>query len=174
MTNKSFGWARILFILVAILYIICGIMMLSNPVEGMVSLGLFVGSLLIAYGIMLAISYFMSTYFKTIWTLILGVLMIVLGFIVCGNLIDSVNVMGVLVGIGFLCAGVFRVYQSFQLKDLGVSAWWAMLILGILDAAVGLIMAFHVGMSGYYLGIYVGATFLCNGISDLVAAIFAY
>lgn len=174
MSKSSFGWARVLFILVAILYIICGIMMLNNPVEGIAAVGIFVGSLLLAYGAMLVISYFMSTYFKSIWALILGILMIALGFVVCGHLISSVNVMGVLFGIGFLCAGVFRAYQSFQLKDLGMSTWWLVLIMGILDAIVGAIMAFHVGMSGYYLAIYVGATFLVNGISDLITALIAY
>lgn len=174
MSKSSFGWARLLFVLVAILYIICGIMMLNNPVEGMAAMGIFTGSLLIAYGAMLVISYFMSTYFKSVWALILGILMIALGFVVCTNLVTSVNVMGVLFGIGFLCAGVFRAYQSFQLKDMGLSTWWLVLILGILDAVVGCIMAFHVGMSGYYLSVYVGATFLVNGISDLITALLAY
>lgn len=174
MSKSSFGWARVLFILVAILYIICGIMMLNNPVEGIAAVGVFVGSLLLAYGAMLVISYFMSTFFKSVWALILGILMIALGFVVCSNLISSVNVMGVLFGVGFLCAGIFRAWQSFRLKDLGLSTWWLVLILGILDAVVGGIMAFHVGMSGYYLSIYIGATFLVNGISDLFTALLAY
>lgn len=174
MSKSTSGWARVLYILLAILYIIAGIYFFTNPVLGEYVLGNFIAAMMLVYGIMMVIAYFTATSFKSIWTLILGILMIVLGIVIFSNVFNSMNVLGVIIGIGFVCAGAFRIYQSFQFKDFGLSTWWLMLILGILTLIVGGILIFNPSTSGGYFAILVGSSFLVNGISDLITGLFAF
>ncbi|MEY8381156.1 HdeD family acid-resistance protein [Ileibacterium valens] len=174
MSKSSFGWAKVLYILLAILYIITGIYFFTSPVLAEYVLGNFIGAMMLVYGVIMIIAYFMSSTFKSIWTLILGILMVVLGIVIFANVFDTMNVLGVIMGIGFICAGAFRIYQGFQVKDMGLSQWWMLLILGILTLIVGCILTFNPSVSGGYFTIWVGSSFLVNGISDLCTALFVF
>lgn len=170
MSKSSLGWVKVLYVLLAILYIITGLYALFNPVAFELTLGLFIGCMMIAYGVMMVIAYFMAAHFKSVWTLILGILLVVLGFVVASNLFESMNVIGIIAGIAFICSGAFKIYQSFQVKDLGIKSWWLVLILGICTLIVGGIMAFDPAASGAYFAIWVGCSFLVDGIDDLILA----
>lgn len=173
MSKSTLGWVKALYILLAILYIITGIIFYVNPITSEYILGTFIGSLMLVYGVFIVITYFTSVSFKSVWALILGILMIVLGFLIWTDVFKTMNIVGVMVGIGFMLAGAFRCYQSFQFKDLGLSTWWLMLVLGILTLIVGCILVFNPSVSGGYFTILVGSSFLVNGISDLITGIFA-
>ncbi len=174
MSKSSLGWARVLYVLLAVLYIITGIYFFTSPVLAEYVLGNFIGAMMLVYGIMMIIAYFTATSFKSIWTLVLGILMVVLGIVIFSNVFDTMNVLGVIVGVGFIAVGAFRTYMSFQLKDAGLSTWWLILVLGILTLIVGCILVFNPSASGGYFTILVGSSFLVNGISDLCTALFAF
>lgn len=171
MTKSSSGWFKLLFILMSVVYIIAGFSFIMNPGISSLMLTSFIGWLAIVYGIMMIVSYFMSAHFKSVFALIMGIVVLVVGIVIVSNLFNAANVMGVVVGIAFLVAGCYKTYQSFQLKSFGFSSWWAVLISGICGLIIGCLMVFNPSVSGQLLAIYVGTNFLITGASDLVLAI---
>ena len=172
--KQSLGWVKALYIIMAILQIIAGIVFFMNPFSSEIILGTFIGSLMIVVGGMTVISFFTVENLKSIWTILLGILMIALGFIIWNNLFDAMNIIGIFAGVGFLFSGVYKIVMSFKVKDLGISGWILILIGGIATCIVGGIMAFNPAISGTYFTIMIGATFLADGIADLMLGLTAF
>lgn len=168
MTKSSWGWYRILFIILAVLYIFAGIMLIANPAMFAGSMIFMIGWLAIFYGIILVASYFMATNFKTSFTLITGIILIIVGILIVCNLFEASIALGVVAAIGFLCVGAFKIYQAFFMKDMGVSTWWTILILAACNIIIGLIMMFNLQDSGTLITILIGTNLLVNGVSDLM------
>lgn len=170
MSSKSFGWYRVLLIVLSILYIFGGILIMMNPSWYAGPLVYMIGVMMLLYGCMMVAAYFMANSFKSIFTLLLGIALIILGILCCTNLWEASIAMGVLCGIGFTLAGAFKVYQSFMIKDFGVPGWWLVLVLGICNLIVGIIMLCNLGASGELISILIGCSLLTNGVSDLMLA----
>lgn len=174
MNSKSFGWYRILFILLAVLYIFCGISLLTMPNVYGGSMIYVIGFMIVFYGAMMVGGYFMSTTFKSIWTLLFGIVLIILGILCMTNIWEAGIAMGVCVGIGFVVAGAFKVYQSFAVKDLGISNWWLILLLGVCNLIIGIIMLCNLGSSIELITMLIGCNLLVNGVSDLMLSFMAF
>nr|WP_289753665.1 DUF308 domain-containing protein [Faecalibaculum rodentium] len=83
------------------------------------------------------------------------------------------NFLGILLGVVLLIGAGLRIWFSFEAKAIGVSSWWAILILGILQLVVACMFLFNPSQSGELLTVYVGALFLSQGLMDLSIGIFA-
>lgn len=174
MSKSSWGWYRILYIVLAVLYIFAGATLALHPrilAEAMFNM---MGWLGVIYGVVLLVSYFMESNFKSVWTLISAIVLIVLGFIIIFNPFQSMIIMGALFAVGFIGVGVFKIYQAFFVKDLGVSSWWWVLLLAACNIIVGLIMMFNLGQSGALITMWVGINLLVNGASDLALGIMGF
>ncbi len=174
MSQSSSGWYRILFIVLAVLYIFAGIMLVCNPAVFAPSMINLIGLFGIVYGIILIASYFMEANFKSIYTLISGIIVLLLGLLVVFNPFRSSIVMGAMCAVAFLAIGCFKIYQAFFVKDLGVSTWWSVLLLAACNIIVGLIMMFHLQNSAGLITILIGVNLLVNGVSDLMLGIMGF
>ena len=172
--KQSLGWVKALYIIMAILQIIAGIVFFMNPFTSEVVLGTFIGALMVVVGAMTVIAFFTVENLKSIWTILLGILMVALGFVIWNNLFDAMNIIGIFAGVGFLFSGVYKCVMSFKVKELGISGWLLILIGGIATCIVGGIMAFNPAISGTYFTIMIGATFLADGIADLMLGLMAF
>lgn len=168
MNTKSSGWFKVLYILMAILYILAGITFMADPFGGQYTLVMVFASICLVYGIMMIVSYFMSVHYKSVWALVLGFVMIVVGIVCFMNPTNSAQFIGICAGIGFLVAGAYKTFQSFKLKDFGLSTWWAVLISGICSLVIGCLMLFNIHEAGALFAMYIGVDLLVTGISDLV------
>lgn len=170
MTKQSTGWFKVLYIIMAILFVIAGFTFMMYPALESLYLGMFIGCMAIAYGVVMVIAYFMATQFKSIWALIMGIVLIVLGFIMTSHPAKTSQIFGVVLGIGLLISGAYKTYHSFELKNFGWSYWWLSLISGICSLIIGCVICFNIGDAGAYLAIWIGADFVVTGINDLVLA----
>ena len=139
------------------------------------TLGMVLGAMFVGYGIVEIISYFSSGAFRSIfrYSLIMGIVLIVLGIVMFTNLVGTMNFLGILLGVVLLIGAGLRIWFSFEAKAIGVSSWWAILILGILQLVVACMFLFNPSQSGELLTVYVGALFLSQGLMDLSIGIFA-
>ncbi len=175
MTSNLTAGTRIGYILMGIISCVAGVWMflyhgLNTPTLGMVLCAMFVG-----YGIVEIISYFSSGAFRSIfrYSLIMGIVLIVLGIVMFTNLVGTMNFLGILLGVVLLIGAGLRIWFSFEAKAIGVSSWWAILIMGILQLVVACMFLFNPSQSGELLTVYVGALFLSQGLMDLSIGIFA-
>lgn len=167
MERTSLGWTRILYIIMAAVNVIAGFYAILNPLVIDALIPYFIGTLMLLYGGVLLVTYFLATTKQSIGSLILGIAMVVLGLICFGSeLFRFTYLIATIVAISCIVVGVIKAINSFTYKSLGMSYWWSVLVLGILDVIVG-IMLFMYPAS---IGIYLGAGLVANGISDFIIA----
>jgi uncharacterized membrane protein HdeD (DUF308 family) len=163
------------YILLGIISCIAGIWLFMYPSLTQNTLALVLGWMLVAYGIVTIISYFAQDLYRTVfrWNLLYGILLVVLGFVLLMNMTAAMNFLGIVVGIALLVDCALRIWLSIEMKRLGISAWWLILILAVLTGIVGFMFVLNPGNSGTLLTMYIGAAFLTQGFLDLSVGIFS-
>jgi uncharacterized membrane protein HdeD (DUF308 family) len=120
----SGNWKRLLLILLSgILYLVVGVLLLKNPLQGVLTLTILLAAFLLVEGIFKVIHAFqMKPAPNWIWLLMSGVASVILGVMIWGGFPQSSSfVIGLLVGIYFLINGITMVMFSFAVKNHQVS-----------------------------------------------------
>lgn len=173
-TNLTAG-TKFGYILMGIISCIAGIWLFMYPALNTGTLGLVLGCMLIGYGIVAVISYFSAGAFKNVFrfSLIWGILLIVLGCIMLWNIQGTMNFLGLLLGVVLLVDAGLRIWFAIEARGLGITPWWVVVITAVLQIIVACMFLFNPGQSGELLTMYIGATFLAQGLIDLSVGIFA-
>ena len=108
------GW----HVLIAGLYLIAAILLLANPLLGVVLLALLVGVVLIAEGIIEIFLFFILRHYRhAFWVMIDGVVTLALGIMICSRWPpEDPDMVQYLVGIGFICSAVSRLLLGFGIR----------------------------------------------------------
>lgn len=115
----SGNWKRLALILLSgILYLVVGVMLLKNPMAGVLTLTILLAAFLLVEGIFKIIhSFQMKPAANWGWLLVSGIASVVLGVMIWGEFPESsAFIIGLLVGIYFLLNGISMVMISFALK----------------------------------------------------------
>ncbi|WP_298947175.1 HdeD family acid-resistance protein [uncultured Paracoccus sp.] len=117
---RAEGWgARIWAILVGIAFVLLGIALLGNPLEGIVTLTVLAGILFMATGIFRVVMAFDLRGTSAFWLVLLsGLLAILLAVMIFGNFPASVvTLLGVLLAIELISNGVSMIALSSVVPD---------------------------------------------------------
>lgn len=108
------GWHA----LIAGLYLIAAILLLANPLLGVVLLALLVGVVLIVEGIIEIFLFFiLRQYRHAFWMMIDGLVTLTLGIMICSQWPpENPEIVQYLVGIGFICSAVSRLLLGFGIR----------------------------------------------------------
>jgi uncharacterized membrane protein HdeD (DUF308 family) len=112
-------WKRFLLVLLSgILYLVVGVLLLKNPMAGVLTLTLLLAAFLLVEGFFKIIHAFqMKPAPNWVWLLVSGVASVILGVMIWGQFPQSgAFIIGLLVGIYFLINGITMVMFSFALK----------------------------------------------------------
>ncbi len=115
----SGDWKRLLLILLSgILYLAVGVLLLKNPMKGVLTLTLLLAAFLLVEGFFKIIhSFQMKPAPNWVWLLVSGVASVILGIMIWGEFPESGTfIIGLLVGIYFLIDGLTMVMFSLALK----------------------------------------------------------
>jgi uncharacterized membrane protein HdeD (DUF308 family) len=115
------GLGNILWqVLLAIPYAFVGFYMLSHPLLGMLTLTFVLAMLLLFEGVLEIVFYFnIRTVRNAGWVLLDGIITLILGFLIWAHLPStSVWVIGTLVGISLIFAGISRIMLSSGIRRL--------------------------------------------------------
>jgi uncharacterized membrane protein HdeD (DUF308 family) len=101
-------------------------------------------------------------------TVIFGAVTLVLGIIVSFHPAGSLNVVAVLLGILMICSGLFHLARIFGRGEvhriwLGIS--------GLLLLVIGLVLIRHLHLTTAIIGLYVGLSWVVQGVTALIAGI---
>ena len=116
----SGNWKRLLLILLSgILYLVVGVLLLKNPMQGVLTLTILLAAFLLVEGFFKIIHAFqMKPAPNWVWLLVSGVASVILGVMVWGGFPQSSTfIIGLLVGIYFLINGITMVMFSFALRS---------------------------------------------------------
>jgi uncharacterized membrane protein HdeD (DUF308 family) len=98
---------------------------------------------------------------------LVGVLFVVVGVIALVNPYDTFEALAGLMSFFLVFAGLFDIVVSLATKD-EIDFWWVTLLAGLAQVLLGFWAAGYFGRSAFLLVIWVAATCLARGISQIV------
>lgn len=117
-SGESLGW-RVAQGLLGVLYVIVGLNLVFNPLEGTLALTVALAILLIVDGIVRIVASIMDRHDAWVLTLILGVLNILIGFWLWTGFPVSGLAIGFFAGLQLLIVGVMWIFAGFAARSAG-------------------------------------------------------
>lgn len=119
-TNR-YWW---LMLIIGILSILCGIWVFRNPVESYFALAVYFSIMFIMYGIGEIINAFAGQRYRNWgWGLAVGILDLIIGFLLLGNLEWAADMLPYIVGFILMFVGIGFIGQSTTLQSYRISGW---------------------------------------------------
>jgi uncharacterized membrane protein HdeD (DUF308 family) len=101
-------------------------------------------------------------------SLVLGLITLILGIIVVVRPTQSLNVIAVLLGLAMIVSGVYQVARAFDGRER--EGMWRG-ISGVLFILVGLVLLRHLHLSVALIGLFIGFSWVIQGVASLVEAV---
>ncbi|PRY21217.1 uncharacterized membrane protein HdeD (DUF308 family) [Aliiruegeria haliotis] len=161
---------RILWVLMALVAIVGGVFALANPFAASIAATVIAAWMFIIMGAIQVFAGFRAqgTGAK-IWSILLGLLSVVLGIMILGKPLQGMVALTTVVAAMFLAGGVFKAILSFSLADKRF--FWMVLLSGIASIVLGVMIFANFPLSAATsLGILLGVELLFDGVSALALA----
>lgn len=154
-------------------YLVLGLILLFFP--GL-TIGFFctaVGALLLLYGVVTVISFFVHQNscrgFSLQAELILGVISAVVGIFFLTRPSVILSILPIILGLYILIDALVNLKRGLDLRACGYAGWTATLILSLISAVLGALILWNPFATQLLLVRVIGAAFLYQGCSDLWA-----
>lgn len=160
------------FLLIAgLIALVGGIIALLNPLAATVTAVMLAGWIMVAAGVIEIIGVFSANgWGARIWSLILGLLTVVLGLYILANPIISAVVLTWLVGVLFLATGATKVVLSFGLRGTGFMA--VVLLSGVVSIVLGIMVLSNFPYSAAsILGILLAVELISTGVANIALSL---
>ena len=162
---------KILLAVAGILLIVLGIVCIANPAATLFSTAWMIGCLTLVSGIAELIFTFKTQAFlpNSGTRMLSSILQILLGIIFLGHNLFVTISLPIIFASWILIEGIILAVQSFDYKQLGFSAWWSVLLLGIAGAVLGFLGLKNPDVSATTLSTLIGIGIIAMGASYLYA-----
>jgi uncharacterized membrane protein HdeD (DUF308 family) len=174
-TRESIRKHRTLFLIQGILMVILGLIAVAIPQIATLATSIFVGWLFIIGGFIRLFATFQSRSAPGFWwSLLIGVLAIVVGYIIVANPLEGVLTLTMALIILFAVEGVFQIIAGIEYRKALASSWVWLIFSGIVDIALAvLIFAGWPDTATWAIGLLVGINLLFAGIALTMTALAA-
>lgn len=164
---------RGLWLIAGILALLGGILALLNPFPASLTAVAVAGWAFLVLGILQVAGVFTEqNWGARTWSLLIGLVAIVMGGWLLANPLESLIPLTIMVGVLFLVLGIVRLMLAFPLR--GTPLFWAVLISGALSLLLGvLVFADFPASALSILGILLGVELLSTGVSTIVLSLSA-
>ena len=156
-------------ILVAIVFLIIGVLFVRNPEAIKLTFSYIVGGIFALVGIFKVVNYFAEKGNKDFFNydLVFGIIAIIIGivFITQYSLINTL--FRVVIAIWLMYSGLIRGTTAMKLKNFEVKNWWVILVSAILMVLAGLYIISFNGIIEVTLGIIM----ICYAVIDIINGI---
>ena len=162
---------KILLAVAGILLIVLGIVCIANPAATLFSTAWMIGCLTLVSGIAELIFTFKTQAFlpNSGTRMLSSILQILLGIIFLGHNLFVTISLPIIFASWILIEGIILAVQSFDYKQLGFSAWWSVLLLGIIGAVLGFLGLKNPDVAGTALSWIIGLGIISAGVAYLLA-----
>lgn len=153
-------------ILMSLLYIIVGVVLLIFPTIALGIASMIIGAVTLIYGLIRLISYAKTKLSQ--FDLFIGILLAAAGIflLICPQFL--VRLIPIALGAYILVDSISAIKRALDLKALGFGNWVAVLLASIVLAALGATMIIWPLAAASVPGIFIGITFLFDGVLSLV------
>lgn len=162
---------KISYILAAILYIALGVIFLIWPTEVGSILCVSFGLVLLAYGLITIISFFVhdSRLGTFRFELVLGIVVTAVGILFLLRPTFILDLFPVVLGIYIIIDALLNLKRAMELRSMNYTRWWVILALSAVSLILGVLILLRPGFLADMLFMLIGIVFIYNGLSDLWA-----
>ncbi len=166
MNNKKDVFSVVLYVA----FILLGGFLIFKPTFGLPQLVKLLALILLVYGIVLLVSYFVQArqyvnpqpganrmIFYAVGIIVVGL------FLFIFNRLASQVLLPTLIGIAMLAMGVLRCFAAYQLKQLGSLVWWMPLVTALISVLLGLVILVKPLESSVFFSIVLGLYLVAFG-----------
>lgn len=172
-TEKAPGALKWGIIVSGIIYTVLGVILLLFPDTSMDIICYIGGGASIAVGIFFALSYFFrnveADYYRD--DLVIGVIAIMVGCVMVFQTQKVQELIPMFFGIFVAVSGCRTIQDCVDMKRLGGSKWWILLIIGLVNLAVGVLLFFNPFGTMQTLLMVIGIGLIFSGITDIIITI---
>ena len=174
-TMKTVRAAKISYIVMSVLFCVLGVVLLVLHDVSVSVLGVLVGAMLIAFGLVKLAGFFSKDLYRLAfqYDLAFGLLLILIGVIVLINPDHAMNFLCLVLGISIMADALLKLQTALDAKKFGLPSWWLILVLAILAGAIGAVVAFRPTKSAQILTVLLGVSMLSEGALNLGVALCA-
>ncbi len=160
---------KISYLLAAILYIGFGLVLLIWPETTGNVICIFFGLILLVYGAITIISFFMhdSRQGAYRFELILGIVAAALGLLFLVKPEFVLSIFPVILGIYIVIDAGLNLRRALELRHMEYSRWWIALTLSLIAMAMGVLILFRPLFIADFITMLIGGVLIYNGLSDL-------
>ncbi|MBC8571241.1 HdeD family acid-resistance protein [Zongyangia hominis] len=162
------------FLLIAILNIVLGLCLIIWPQISAVTLCYLFGALTAAAGLFQVICYFSRDSYgiPLASDLALGLMSLIVGAILILHPGDVITLLPIVIGILVVLNSVFLLEAAIDVKRAGIESWWAILLMAVIGAVLGVLLLFHPFAGASALMILIGAALVVSGVENICAVIY--
>ena len=166
--------AKIGYIVMSIVFCVIGAVFIILPELSLQAVWSILGVAMIVFGVIKLVGYFSKDLYRLAfqYDLQFGILMMILGIAVLLKPSYLVSAMMIALGIAIVADALFRIRIAIDAKNFGITAWWLIVVVAVLTAAFGVIIAFHPWESAKALMTMLGVALITQGILNLVIVIY--
>lgn len=150
-------------LLIGIIFTVFGIVMLFNVAAGATTIAIIVGAFLIFDGLVEMVSGGRRGGSRA-WAIVLGFLLVIGGIVVIAWPGATFVVIAVIWGITLLVGGIARLVSAAVLRGYG---WGWLVVLGILEAIIGIVMLAWPHQTAYVILLLIGIYSIVAGIIQI-------
>ena len=174
-TLKTVRAAKISYIVMSVLFCVLGVVLLVTHEMSVSVLGVLVGAMLIAFGIVKLIGYFSRDLYRLAFQfdLALGIFLVVVGALILLNPTRAMTFLCLMLGIAIMADGLFKLQTALDARRFGLHSWGLILAFALLTGAIGGLLAARPAESVGTLTILLGLSVLFEGLMNLCVALFA-
>lgn len=154
------------FLLRGLIFLLLGIYMIASPAESFAALALIFGIIILITGVVELIRVFFDKGHRSrSWHLAIGLIDLVLGIILVGDIGASETILRIIAGVWFL----FRGFSMLSFSNLGGRSW-VITIGGVLIIFLGLMVLFNPAFGALTIVLWTAWAFIITGAFNMILA----
>lgn len=160
-----------MLMIVGLLSILAGLLALFNPFAASLTVNMIAGwSFLILGALQLYAAFRGESWSGKLWSLLLGVVALILGVNLVANPLQGVLTLTVIAGVLFLVSGLFKLIVGVRATEAPLR--WTIVFSGLISALLGFMVLSNIpGAAIVTLGLLLSVELLSNGVSIVALAL---
>lgn len=160
--------------LVSLVYILAGLVLTINPMGTVNVICFAISGVFILMGLIRIIRFLTAKDNQELYRndLVVGIILMIIGIVFSVLVSTIVSVIIVILGVSVLISGIFKLQSSLEMKRMGEKNWKSMLIIAIINIALGLFLASNPFKAKAMMIRIAGICILVSGLTDFVAKMY--
>lgn len=172
---KRVKQAKLAYIILSAVLIAAGIAMVIFPDTSAVTICCIAGAVMLVFGLIKIVGYFTNDIYGLAFQfdLAMGIFTAVIGLLLLLHPDKVVTMLPLLLGVVTLIDSVFKLQTSIDARKFGLSRWWSILVISIVNAVFGIVLILQPSDAMTVIMRLAGISVILDGIQNLYIAAYA-